>query len=108
VPYRERQKRHLTADNERFASNVKYFTPLPTCLEHAAREYDDFRIAILINWVEHKKHKHYGISAVKCHLIFAFSFLKIASLNWTPWHAVFSYGSTALYGPGPPRFVEVS
>jgi hypothetical protein len=29
-------------------------------------------------------------------------------LSWRPGRFFFSYGSTALYGPGPPRFVEAS
>ena len=30
------------------------------------------------------------MSAVKLHLLFTFYFLKVASRDWCPWHAVFS------------------
>jgi hypothetical protein len=37
-------------------------------------EYDDFQIAVLLNLVESET-KNLGVSAVKCHLIYAFYFL---------------------------------
>jgi hypothetical protein len=59
-------------------------------LKYVAIEYDYFQNAALENFVEYnntKKDKH-GVSAVKWHSIFAFYFLKITSLNWSPWHAM--------------------
>jgi len=34
-------------------------------LQDAVIEYDDFQIAVLINWVENKKQRYYGILIVK-------------------------------------------
>jgi hypothetical protein len=50
-----------------------------------ATAYEDFHIAIPMNRVEYKKHKKnkYGVSAVKCHLIQASYFSKIASPNFS-------------------------
>ena len=39
---------------------------------------------------EEEETKKYGISAVKCHLIFTFYFLKITSLNCCCWYAIHS------------------
>jgi len=57
-----------------------------------AIEYDYFQNAVLVNFVEYNKHKKdkHGVSAVKWLSIFAFYFLKIASFNWSPWHAMHS------------------
>jgi hypothetical protein len=42
-------------------------------------ECDDFQFALWLNWFQYKKQKTYRVLAVKCHLIFAFHFLKIKS-----------------------------
>jgi hypothetical protein len=34
-------------------------------LQDAVTEYDDFQIAVLMNWVENKKQRCYGILVVK-------------------------------------------
>jgi hypothetical protein len=43
-----------------------------------------------MNRVECTKQRNYGVSAVTCHLIYAFCFLKTASPTWSSWHAVHS------------------
>jgi hypothetical protein len=37
-----------------------------------AMESDDFQVAVLMDQVEYKIQKNYGLSVVKCHLIYVF------------------------------------
>jgi len=46
-------------------------------IQRAALEWDDSQTAVLMDWVEYKKQRSYGVSVVKCHL--ACYFLKITS-----------------------------
>jgi hypothetical protein len=46
-------------------------------LQGAAMESDDFQIAVLMDQVEYKIQKNYGLSVVKCHLMYVFYFLKV-------------------------------
>ena len=55
-----------------------------------AVECDDFQVAVLMNQVEYKEQRNYGISVEKCYLIYAFYFLRITSPKWSSWHAVHS------------------
>jgi len=45
---------------------------IPDLLQVAATECGYFQIAILMNRVEYKKQRNDGVSAVKCHLMYAF------------------------------------
>jgi hypothetical protein len=52
-------------------------------IQSVATECDDIQTAVLMNWVECKKEKNYRILIAKCHIIYAFYFLKITS-KWSP------------------------
>lgn len=43
------------------SANKSYYVSL----QDAVIEYDDFQIAVLMNWVENKKERYYGILVVK-------------------------------------------
>ena len=58
-------------------------------IQSVATECDDIQTTILMNWVECKKQKNYRILVVKCHIIYAFYFLKITS-KWSSWHKIHS------------------
>jgi hypothetical protein len=57
-------------------------------IKNVAIECDYFQIAVLMNWVEYKKHKKLRSISSKMSFKFAFYFLKITSLNWSPRHAI--------------------
>jgi hypothetical protein len=67
-----------------------YYMELLQNVEGVAIECDNFQVAVFTNCVEHKKHKHYAVSAAKCSLILAFDLLQITHLNWSLWHTAHS------------------
>jgi hypothetical protein len=48
-------------------------------IQNAAVDYDDFQIAVLMNWVKCKKQKYYGVLVVKCHLMYFLFFTNYVS-----------------------------
>ena len=49
------------------------------------RMYEDFQIAVWMHRSECKVHKHYGLSAVKCHLVSAFDpFTSLPDIQYIP------------------------
>jgi hypothetical protein len=72
-------------------------------VQDAAIECDYFQIAVLMNLVEYKKHKK--LRNISSKMTFNIRLLLLKNFLFS---IFFPYGSTALYGPGPPRFVEVS
>ena len=54
--------------NNRTIGYLKFALANESCyviLQVAVTEYDDFQIAVLINWVENKKQRYYGKLVVK-------------------------------------------
>ena len=49
---------------------------------------DYFQIPVLMNCVECETQTNYGVSAAKFHIRSSFSFLKLTTLNWSPWLAI--------------------
>jgi len=69
---------------------------------------DDCIIIVLKNLAECKKHKNYGQSVVKFHLIYTFEFLKITSRMWSPEHAIHSCnGLQRMFIDGPNFILDV-
>jgi hypothetical protein len=56
----------------------------------ALPESHEYLIPVLVNSVEYKEHKKQRVSIAKFHKMFAFYFLKITSLIWSPWHTIYS------------------
>ena len=66
-------------------------TPVTACTKYVVWQLlcDDIQSTVLMNWVECKKQKNSRMLIVKCHMIYAFYFLKITS-NWSSWHEIHS------------------
>jgi hypothetical protein len=56
-------------------------------IQNAPIECGNFQILFLVNQVNCEKHKNYRVLGLKCHLIYAFYFLKIAFCRCYSWHA---------------------
>jgi hypothetical protein len=66
-------------------------------IQVAVTEYDDFLIDVLINWVQNRTHKSYGLSAVKRHLMFVFYFLKKMTTQFVPMNVTVNHYCTKTH-----------
>jgi hypothetical protein len=60
----------LRSSRQNFEIFLVTYISRSTYIQNAAIEWNDFQIAVLMNWDEYKKHKQLQSIAIKCQLIY--------------------------------------